>query len=154
MIYQLILAWCRIYASWKTSLISLVTHICVANPSISLIGPGGDLQSRVRPRRVNRLAQDRRNSILNTMDLHLFTANLYYTCIIKFNHLKLIHTPTYIIKQPFTVVHTPHTAHHTGREAHHMLEQPPKGYQVRLRSFSTGHGWCNVSDSGLCLEIS
>ena len=35
------LAWCRIYASWKTALISLVTHICVANPSISLIGPGG-----------------------------------------------------------------------------------------------------------------
>ena len=29
-----------------------MTHLCVANPSISLIGPGGDLQSRVRPRRV------------------------------------------------------------------------------------------------------
>ena len=36
-----ILAWCRIYASWKTALISRMTHICVANPSISLIGPGG-----------------------------------------------------------------------------------------------------------------
>ena len=46
----LILAWWRIYASWKTALISLVTHICVANPSISLIGPGGDLQNGVRPR--------------------------------------------------------------------------------------------------------
>ena len=46
----LILAWCRIYASWKTALISLVTHICVANPSISLIVPGGDLQNSVRPR--------------------------------------------------------------------------------------------------------
>ena len=31
-----ILALCRIYASWKTALISLVTHICVANPSIYL----------------------------------------------------------------------------------------------------------------------
>ena len=29
---------------------SLVTHICVTNPSISLIGPGGDLQNSVRPR--------------------------------------------------------------------------------------------------------
>ena len=38
--YELILAWCRIYVSWKTALISLVKHICVANPSISLIGPG------------------------------------------------------------------------------------------------------------------
>ena len=50
---KLILAWCRIYASWKSSFISLVTHICVANPSISLIGPGGDLQNSVRPRWVN-----------------------------------------------------------------------------------------------------
>ena len=47
---QLILAWCRIYTSWKTALISLVTHICVANPSISLKDPGGDLQNSVRPR--------------------------------------------------------------------------------------------------------
>ena len=45
-----ILAWCRIYASWKTALISLVTLVCVANPSNSLIGPGGDLQNSVRPR--------------------------------------------------------------------------------------------------------
>ena len=37
-------------ASWKTVLISLVTHIFVANPSISLIGPGGDLQNCVMQR--------------------------------------------------------------------------------------------------------
>ena len=49
-ILKLILAWCRIYASWNTALISLVTHICVANPSISLIGPGGDPQNSARPR--------------------------------------------------------------------------------------------------------
>ena len=42
------------YASWKTSLISLVTHICVANPSISLTGPGGDLKNSVRPRWVQK----------------------------------------------------------------------------------------------------
>ena len=29
-----ILAWCSIYASWKTTLISLVTHICITNSSI------------------------------------------------------------------------------------------------------------------------
>ena len=30
-----------------------MTHICVTNPSIFLIGPGGDLQNSVRPRWVN-----------------------------------------------------------------------------------------------------
>ena len=33
--------------------LDLVSHICVANPFISLIGPGGDLQNSVRPRWVN-----------------------------------------------------------------------------------------------------
>ena len=40
----LILAWCRIYSWWQTPLNSLVTHIRVANPSISLIGPRENLQ--------------------------------------------------------------------------------------------------------------
>ena len=36
----LILAWCCIFASWKTAPISLVTNICVINHYFSLIAPG------------------------------------------------------------------------------------------------------------------
>ena len=38
--YLHILALCPISALSKTALISLVTHICTTNPSISLTGPG------------------------------------------------------------------------------------------------------------------
>ena len=38
------------YIRREKQLISLVTHICVTDPSISLIGPEGDLQNSVRPR--------------------------------------------------------------------------------------------------------
>ena len=38
------------YIHHEKQLISLVTHKCVTDPSISLIGPGGDLQNTVRPR--------------------------------------------------------------------------------------------------------
>ena len=45
----LIFAWCRIYAPWQTPLNFLVTHIRVANPSFSLIGPRENLQKSARP---------------------------------------------------------------------------------------------------------